>query len=88
MVVYAIRMAAVFMIATSTILRRLTLTPRWLAASGYAIAFVLLVAVGFFAWIELAFPAWVLALSLYILVAGSRRDRAVDPGDTPRLRGV
>ena len=88
MVVYAIRMAAVFMIATSTILRRLTLTPRWLAASGYAIAFVLLVAVGFFAWIELAFPAWVLVLSLYILVAGSRRDRVVDPGDTPRLRGV
>ena len=90
MVVYAIRMAAVFMIATSTILRRLTLAPRWLAASGYAIAFVLLVAVGFFPWIELAFPAWVLALSLYILVAGSRRDRVVDPVETDvtRLRGV
>ena len=90
MVVYAIRMAAVFMIATSTILRRLTLAPRWLAASGYAIAAVLLVAVGIFPWIELAFPAWVLALSVYVLVAGSRRDQAVGSveADVPRPRGV
>ncbi len=76
MVIYAIRMAAVFMIAASTILRRLTLAPRWLALSGYAIAIVLLVSVGFFPWIEFAFPAWVLALSVYILVVGSGRAQA------------
>ena len=35
MVVYAIRMAAVFTIATSTILMRTRLAPRWLVASGY-----------------------------------------------------
>ena len=79
MVVYAIRMAAVFTIATSTILMRTRLAPRWLVVSGYAIGFVLLFTVGFFAWIELAFPAWVLAVSLYILVVGYRRARAVDP---------
>ena len=73
MVVYAIRMAAVFTIATSTILMRTQLAPRWLVRSGYAIGAVLLLAVGFFPWIELAFPAWVLALSVYILVAGGRR---------------
>ena len=78
MVIYAIRMAGVFMIAASTILRRLTLAPRWLALSGYAIAIVLLVSVGFFPWIEFAFPAWVLALSVYILVVGSGRAQVAD----------
>ena len=80
--VYAMRMAAVFTIATSTILLRTRLAPRWLVASGYAIATMLLLAVGFFAWVELAFPAWVLALSVYVLVAGSRQDRVVDPAET------
>ena len=70
MVVYAMRMAAVFTLATSTILMRTRLAPRWLAASGYAIAILLLLTVGFFAWIELIFPAWVLALSLYVLITG------------------
>jgi len=71
--VYAMRMAAVFTIATSTILLRTRLAPRWLVASGYTIAIVLLLAVGFFAWVELAFPVWVLALSVYVLIAGSMR---------------
>ena len=75
MVVYAMRMAAVFTLATSTILMRTRLAPRWLAASGYLIAIVLLLTVGFFAWIELIFPAWVLALSLYVLITGFRRGR-------------
>ena len=79
MVVYAIRMAAVFMIATSTILMRTRLAPRWLVRSGYAMGIVLLFTVGLFAWIELAFPAWVLTVSLYILVVGHRHARAVDP---------
>lgn len=80
MSVYAMRMAAVFTIATSTILLRTRLAPGWLAASGFAVGFALLFTAGFFAWVELTFPAWVLTLSVYILVVGSRHDRAVDPG--------
>jgi len=76
MSVYAMRMAAVFTLATSTILLRTGLAPRWLVTSGYVIAVVLLVTVGLFAWVELLFPAWVLALSAYILVVGSRTTRA------------
>lgn len=68
MVVYALRMAAVFMLAASTILMRSRLAPRWLVASGYAVAVVLLVTVNLFAWVELLFPAWVLVLSLYVLI--------------------
>jgi hypothetical protein len=69
---YAMRMAAVCVLAISTILLRTRLAPRWLVASGYAIAVVLLLTVGSFAWVELLFPAWVLALSVYVLVTSFR----------------
>ena len=72
--VYAMRMAAVFTIATSTILLRTRLAPQWLVVAGYAAGIALLLAVGFSAWVELVFPAWVLVLSVYVLVAGARRD--------------
>ena len=89
MVIYAMRMAAVFMIASSTILMRSRLAPTWLVLSGYAVAALLLVTVGFFAWVELLFPLWVLVVSLYVLVTGSRRDRveqAATSDRAPRAR--
>ncbi len=76
MSVYAMRMAAVFTLATSTILLRTGLGPRWLVSSGFAVAVLLLVTVGLFAWVELLFPAWVLVLSVYVLVTEFRRARA------------
>jgi len=80
MVVYAMRMAAVFTLAISTILLRTRLAPRWLVASGYGIAIVLLLTAGSFAWVELLFPAWVMALSLHVLVTSFRRRTGeVDP---------
>jgi hypothetical protein len=90
MVVYAIRMAAVFTIASSTILMRTRLAPRALVASGYAIGAALLLTVGFFPWIELAFPAWVFAVSVYILVAERERALPVDAGEIEeaQVRGV
>jgi hypothetical protein len=66
--VFAMRMAAVFIISTSTILLRTRAAPRWLAISGYVFAAILLVTVGSFAWIELLFPIWVLVLSVYVLL--------------------
>jgi hypothetical protein len=74
--IYAMRMAAIFTISTSTILLRSRLLPRWLGLSGYAIAIVLLLTVGFIAWFELLFPVWVLVLSIYILVDARRLDRS------------
>ena len=76
MVIYAMRMAAVFMIASSTILMRSRLAPKWLVIPGYVVAALLLVTVGFFAWVELLFPSWVLIVSLYVLVTGSKRNGA------------
>ena len=77
-----LQMLGVFTVATSTILLRTAVGPRWLAFFGYAIAALLLVAVYFFAWVALLFPIWVLVLSLEILVADFRRTR-VAPADCP-----
>jgi hypothetical protein len=71
--VYAMRMAAVFAISTTTIAARLGLAPRWLTVLGLATGVVLLVSVGFIPWIEVVFPAWVFVFSVNILVASFRR---------------
>jgi hypothetical protein len=81
MTVYAMRMAAVFTIATSTILHRLGLAPRWLVVTGYATGIVLLVTVAYATWIELLFPVWVLVLSVYVLIAASKADADRDASE-------
>jgi hypothetical protein len=68
--VYAMRMAAVFTITTVTIARRTRIISRWLWGAGLVTAVVLLVGVGISAWVELLFPAWILALSIDILASG------------------
>jgi hypothetical protein len=73
--VYAMRMAAVFTISTTSIFARLGLAPRWLVLLGYATAAVLLVSSGLVPWLEIIFPAWVLVLSIHILVATRPRPR-------------
>jgi MFS family permease len=70
--VYAMRMAAVFTLTTVTIARRTEIVSRWLTVAGLVSALVLLIGVGFSPWVELLFPAWILALSIDILVAGLR----------------
>jgi hypothetical protein len=81
MTVYAMRMAAVFTIATSTILRRVGLAPRWLVVTGYGAGIVLLLTVSYAAWVELLFPVWVLVLSVYVLIAASKTDADRDASE-------
>jgi hypothetical protein len=73
--VYAMRMAAVFIMATTTLAVRLNLIPRWLAVVGYVTAAALLLTVGIIPWLELLFPAWVFILSVHILIV-TMRERA------------
>ncbi|WP_284574269.1 hypothetical protein [Streptomyces sp. 2P-4] len=75
MTTYALRMAAVFVFATSTIGRRMGVMPRGLTAAGYAAGLVLLFVGSAVPWTELVFPAWALAVSVYILRAARRRRR-------------
>jgi hypothetical protein len=70
--VYAMRMAAVFTLTTVTIARRTRIVSGWLGPAGLVSALILLVGVGISAWVELLFPAWILALSIDILIAGPR----------------
>jgi hypothetical protein len=68
--VYAMRMAAVFTLTTVTIARHTQIVSRWLTVAGILTALVLMFGIGLSAWVELLFPAWILALSIDILVAG------------------
>jgi len=73
--VYAIKMAGVFMLITSTIAVRTAFVARWMAAPGFAMALFLLFASQWFDWSFIVFPVWVLLISVYILIA-NLRDRA------------
>lgn len=66
--VYAIRMAGVFMISSGTLWIRTGVMPRWLALLTYGLALVLLLTPNLSGWLILAFPTWVLIISVFILV--------------------
>jgi hypothetical protein len=77
--VYAMRMAAVFIMATTTLAVRLRLVPRWLAVVGYLTAAALLLTVGVIPWLELLFPAWVFVISVHILVVNMHTRSSPSP---------
>jgi hypothetical protein len=68
--IYAVRMSAVFTITTVTIARRTPIVSHWLTYAGIVVALVLLIGTGISVWVQLLFPAWVLALSIDVLVMG------------------
>jgi hypothetical protein len=74
--VYAMRMAAVFTLSVSTVGIRTAAMPRWVSYVGYVVALTLFVAADAFKWSQLVFPAWVLLVSVVLLLA-----RPVSPDD-------
>ena len=74
--IYAMRMAAVFIISTATIAFRTKVMARWIALLGYAVALVLLLTIAITPWAAVAFPAWIMLVSVDTLVVSSRRRRA------------
>ncbi|MEU9253324.1 hypothetical protein AB0D66_15925 [Streptomyces sp. NPDC048270] len=79
---YAMRMASVFVLATSTIGRLLGVFPRPLALLGTLVGLVLLVVGSGMPWSELLFPAWALVISVHIL----RARRGAAPGGPGAVR--
>ena len=63
------RMAAVFMISLATIWLKTGLMPRWLVGVTYVVAVGLLLASDISMWLTLAFPIWVLVVSVLLLVS-------------------
>jgi hypothetical protein len=66
--VYAIKMAGVFMISTSTVLIYTKVAPRWIALLGYVLACILLVGSYYLTWSFAVLPLWVFLVSIYILI--------------------
>jgi hypothetical protein len=67
---FAVKMAGVFMMVTSTIGFRTRRLSRWLVYATWALAAFLLLSISFYQLALLVFPAWVAVLSLLILFQG------------------
>ncbi len=65
---YALRMAAVFMISLATIWLKTGLMPSWLVGVTYLVAVGLIVSADVSMWLTLAFPIWVLVVSVLLLM--------------------
>lgn len=66
--VYAIKMAGVFMISTSTVLIYTEIAPRWIAILGYVLACILLLGSYYISWSFAVLPLWVFLVSVHILI--------------------
>jgi len=82
-IVYAVRMAGMFMLVLGTIWVRTKIMPRWLAFITYGLALMLLVSIGLTHWVNLIFPTWVLLISVYILILNYRYQNRERDGLTP-----
>ncbi len=71
--VYMVKMASIFMIATSTVARHTAIMPRWLALMGFALAYILLFGSYYISWSFLVFPTWVFLISASFLRDGRRK---------------
>jgi hypothetical protein len=70
--IYAFKMAAVFMITTSTLAVHTNITARWIAVLGYVSAAFILIGSGYLDWVLFVFPLWVLLVSVFILIENLR----------------
>ena len=80
--VYAIKMAGVFMISTSTVAIYTAFAPRYIAFLGYALALLILLGSDHLNWSFFVFPLWVLLLSVQILADNFRRTSHVTDSKT------
>src|SRR3954454_1678494 len=70
--VYAIKLAGVFLITTSTVVIYTQIAPRWIAILGYVMAAILLLGSYYTSWNSIVLPAWVMLMSTYILIDNVR----------------
>jgi hypothetical protein len=81
--VYAIKMAGVFMISTSTIALYTQLVPRYITFLGHGSALFLLLGSHYWDWSYFVFPLWVLLLSIQILIDNFRSPRGAATEEMP-----
>ena len=72
---YFLRMAAVYMLSIGSLWTRTKAVPRWLSIVTYIVALAFLFFAGGLRWARFIFPAWVLLVSIYILILNYRHTR-------------
>jgi len=89
LLVFAMRMAAMFVLATSTITRTTGILPKWFAYLSIVMALGLLLSVSLSPWLVIVFPTWVLVCCAMLLDRARRipRDLVISGPDlaTERL---
>ena len=84
LVIFALRMAAMFVFTTSTIGRTSGVVPRWFALSGYVVGIFLLLTAALQTWFVFVFPIWLLLFSAILLPACSPDPTRSRPASRPR----
>lgn len=87
MAVMGVRMAAIFVLATSTLGMSTGVLPRWFNLLGYVFGLVLMLSPIVEPSFALAFPIWVLVLSVMLLVHLANVPDDELPGFAARFRG-
>ena len=72
---YMLRMASVYMLSIGSLWTRTKVVPRWLTIVTYIVAIPFLLFAGALRWARFLFPAWVLLVSLFILILNYRHKR-------------
>ena len=70
---YYLRMAAVYMLSISSLWTRARVVPRWLTIVSYLVGLSFLLFASRLRWARFIFPAWVLLISVYILIVNYPR---------------
>jgi hypothetical protein len=86
--IYALRMAAVFLLSQGTLWLRTRVMPRWLIVITYLVSLLLLFAFSKSFWVLLVFPAWVFLVSSYVLIVSfvfETRGPGDDPAQAPGI---
>lgn len=81
MLIVAPRFQAVFVLSTSTVFLRSKRFPRWLAFLGYAVGLAMLIVPLVVDYVGIAFPIWVLIVSITILVVRSSMNEELEDAE-------
>ncbi len=73
--VYAVKMASVFLITTTTLSFRIGIFPKWVIYLSYGLGLIMLLNLFFVEWLILIFPVWVLLISIIVLVENYRVEK-------------
>jgi hypothetical protein len=83
LLVFGVRMAAMFVVTTTNIAMKIGFMPRWFGAISIILALILFLSASLSVWLVVLFPLWVLAFGVLIIAQAYR----MDP-DSPLLQSV